>query len=197
MAGRSAHPSNWYCPNKECGQDKSLPIQPSKFKREDRYLVIKRNDIQLFLSEHKQKQLSDLASQVADGRHSDGRKPLECVVVESDWPEYQPVWQMIADRMMGKPYGGPAGFVDHVGSVFGPASDQPYRRAWVGINYWPDFDSQSLKGKPVFIGTPDMLKGIPDDWIKAVEEFVARVEKGEVKSRYTYNKFKALLAKLE
>jgi hypothetical protein len=26
-----------------------------------------------------------------------------CVIVEEDWPEYEPVWKMIQDRMEGKP----------------------------------------------------------------------------------------------
>lgn len=46
-----------------------------QFKREIRYSVIK----------------------IATGR------PVECVVVESDWPEYEIVWKMIQDRMEGRP----------------------------------------------------------------------------------------------
>lgn len=30
-------------------------------------------------------------------------KPVDCVVVESDWPEYEIVWQMIEARVSGKP----------------------------------------------------------------------------------------------
>lgn len=30
-------------------------------------------------------------------------KRVECVVIESDWPEYEPVWQMLQDRMEGRP----------------------------------------------------------------------------------------------
>ncbi len=30
-------------------------------------------------------------------------KPVECVVVESDWPEYEIVWKMIKDRCEGRP----------------------------------------------------------------------------------------------
>lgn len=47
----------------------------SKFKREIRYHVIK----------------------LKTG------KPVDCVVVEADWPEYEIVWQMIQDRIEGKP----------------------------------------------------------------------------------------------
>lgn len=30
-------------------------------------------------------------------------RPVDCVVVEADWPEYEIVWKMIEDRMAGKP----------------------------------------------------------------------------------------------
>ena len=29
-------------------------------------------------------------------------KPVDCVVVEKDWPEYEVVWQMIQDRVEGR-----------------------------------------------------------------------------------------------
>ena len=64
----------------------------SEFKREERYIVVK---------------LKHLAGlQVAPLRNflRENRVPtLNCVVVESDWPEYEPVWQMIERRMSGQP----------------------------------------------------------------------------------------------
>jgi hypothetical protein len=30
-------------------------------------------------------------------------KKVNCVVIEEDWPEYEPVWQMIQDRVEGRP----------------------------------------------------------------------------------------------
>ena len=64
----------------------------SEFKREERYIVVK---------------LKHLAGlQVAPLRNflRENRVPtLDCVVVESDWPEYMPVWQMIERRMTGQP----------------------------------------------------------------------------------------------
>lgn len=64
----------------------------SEFKREERYIVVK---------------LKHLAGlQVAPLRNflRENRVPtIDCVVVESDWPEYEPVWQMIERRMTGQP----------------------------------------------------------------------------------------------
>lgn len=63
----------------------------SEFKRETRYAVIKlkhlteegRKELNAFMEKH---QIPDMA----------------CVVVESDWPEYDPVWQMIQARVQGQ-----------------------------------------------------------------------------------------------
>ena len=64
----------------------------SEFKREERYIVVK---------------LKHLAGlQVAPLRNflRENRVPtLDCVVVESDWPEYEKVWQSIERRMTGQP----------------------------------------------------------------------------------------------
>lgn len=64
----------------------------SEFKREERYIVVK---------------LKHLAGlQVAPLRNflRENRVPtLDCVVVESDWPEYDKVWQSIERRMTGQP----------------------------------------------------------------------------------------------
>jgi len=37
-------------------------------------------------------------------------------------------------------------------------------------------------------------QAVPEDWLEAVKEFVERCENGEVRSKHTYAKFKALLA---
>lgn len=67
----------------------------ASFQREDRYVVLKRkhlanlpNDVQYRL-----KPALDEAAQLMPA--------MECVVVESDWPEYPVVWRMIEARMTG------------------------------------------------------------------------------------------------
>lgn len=62
----------------------------SKFVREGRYIVFKISHLdeeQLELLERVQRELPTLR---------------ECVVVESDWPEYEKVWEMIEDRVQPK-----------------------------------------------------------------------------------------------
>lgn len=74
----------------------------SKFEREDRYLVIKRSDInEYFKSDpfHSKSPLKSalrLASNaISEHRCGSGKEPLECIVVESDWPIYNDVWKMV------------------------------------------------------------------------------------------------------
>jgi len=44
-------------------------------------------------------QVQALSDTVAWFRERNGKQPLECVVVESDWPEYEPTWEAIKQRM--------------------------------------------------------------------------------------------------
>lgn len=64
-----------------------------EFKREERYIVIKRKDLRLVSVENILRRI--LADNDIPTR--------ECVVVESDWPEYEIVWGLIEARMTGKP----------------------------------------------------------------------------------------------
>jgi hypothetical protein len=61
-----------------------------EFKREDRYTVIKHS------------QLTDAQiGFLKDCIFGEGIPTVECVVVESDWPEYETVWGMIENRCAG------------------------------------------------------------------------------------------------
>lgn len=71
-----------------------------EFKREDRYLVIKRSDT-LHLSKNDQQRLSQIALRVDGARAAAGKRKLNCVVVESDWPEFEPVWKLLEARVCG------------------------------------------------------------------------------------------------
>lgn len=65
----------------------------SEFKREPRYYVIKRKSLDF-------DQCVALDSCIAKG----GIRLIEdCLVVESDWPEYEPTWLAIQDRVDGIP----------------------------------------------------------------------------------------------
>lgn len=58
-----------------------------EFKREERYTVIKHNQ----LTESQMQYLKDCI-------YGEGIPTVECVVIESGWPEYEPVWSMLEKR---------------------------------------------------------------------------------------------------
>jgi hypothetical protein len=67
----------------------------SDFNREDRYFVFKRSDVPASAIPV----LESLRETADHLRGMKGKPPLVCVVVESDWPEYEKTWQMIEDRV--------------------------------------------------------------------------------------------------
>jgi hypothetical protein len=74
------------------------------FKREDRYLVIKKSDLshvlESFNTAFPAAALRTILEQVQEYRMVRGASPnMECVVVEKDWPEYGPTWAAIEKRM--------------------------------------------------------------------------------------------------
>lgn len=70
-------------------------------KREfDRYVVLKWSDVIKCLNQEEQKQLVALGHKFQQYRR-DTSRPWECIVIEHDWPEYEPVWQAIEQRVDG------------------------------------------------------------------------------------------------
>lgn len=70
----------------------------SEFKREPRYVVFKISD----LLKHCDADLGTLdriGHQITAGRATEGKPPFNAVVVEQDWPEFEPTWAAIEARM--------------------------------------------------------------------------------------------------
>lgn len=72
-------------------------MNDSTFQREDRYIVIKRSDLEKVPVGYWSSLIEPIGALQAHLPHR------ECLVIESDWPEYEPVWQMIERRMAGQP----------------------------------------------------------------------------------------------
>jgi len=75
--------------------------------RERRYAVTKCKDFRSCMDKGiitpEEEQVMEIVMQKLDNyRMEQGKKPLECVVVESDWPEYERVWRMIEERVQGE-----------------------------------------------------------------------------------------------
>lgn len=67
--------------------------------RENRYFVLKRTDMAAALTKREIARLHGLGRKVEKQRKRAQKKPLRCVCVESDWPEYEPTWRAIARRV--------------------------------------------------------------------------------------------------
>ena len=72
-----------------------------QFKREQRYFVVKVKDAKEYLDAHQLEKLAEIADTISEGREKDGIPAVECVVVESDWPEYESTWRAIEARVTG------------------------------------------------------------------------------------------------
>jgi hypothetical protein len=82
-----------------CGGDHKCTCEVSEFKREPRYVVFKLKDIKKYLHPMDQQILMELGNRIAKGRREDVKPPLNAVVVEQDWPEFEMVWAAIEARM--------------------------------------------------------------------------------------------------
>lgn len=69
-----------------------------EFQREDRYVIFKISDLRTMMPADLTG-FDQICRRVTAHRERNGKPPLQCVVVEHDWPEYEPVWQMLEKRM--------------------------------------------------------------------------------------------------
>ena len=76
------------------------------FERERRYVVFKLKDLKAYVPEAVLDELNTLLEEVGTyidaGRAMNGKQPFQAAVVESDWPEYETVWDMIEGRVLGE-----------------------------------------------------------------------------------------------
>lgn len=70
----------------------------SEFEREQRYIVMKVKDMDC-LEPYECQNLLDMLNKINEYRMERDAYSIECVVVESDWPEYETVWKMLEERM--------------------------------------------------------------------------------------------------
>ena len=68
-------------------------------KREQRYIVLKLTDVSAALTDADTKALKAICDKVTEHRVRRGAAMMDCVVVESDWPEYEPTWAAIERRV--------------------------------------------------------------------------------------------------
>lgn len=71
----------------------------NEFKLEKRYIVLKIKDIVESLSAPEQSKLEALCELVSRGRNYHGKQPFKAIVIEQDWPEYEPALRAIEGRV--------------------------------------------------------------------------------------------------
>lgn len=67
-------------------------------KLENRYLVFKRSDVDAYFNDDEKITLNVLTEIYKNARRDRGKKDLEALIIEKDWPEYEPVKQMLLNR---------------------------------------------------------------------------------------------------
>lgn len=67
-------------------------------KRENRFLVLKWDDIRKFLYPNDGEKLEEILAIIGEGRKSEGKKDNTYVVVNEDEPYAEKVWKLIQDH---------------------------------------------------------------------------------------------------
>lgn len=66
---------------------------------EDRYLVLKLSDVREALDTKSKNILLGLTREVFYHRVLAGKEDLKAIVIEDDWPEYEPTKKLLLDRV--------------------------------------------------------------------------------------------------
>ena len=73
----------------------------TEFKREERYIVFKLSDVERYLTAADRSYLAMMKNEIDAGRDCANKPPFKGLIVESDWPEYEPTWRAIEARVTG------------------------------------------------------------------------------------------------
>ncbi len=80
------------------GRDPNCGSTAPIFQREERYITIKLSDATKYLLPASVAMLRLMQLKIDEAREQAGLPERVFVVVENDWPEYEPVWQSIKER---------------------------------------------------------------------------------------------------
>lgn len=73
----------------------------TEFKRKERYIVFKLSDVERYLTDADKSYLEMMKNEIDAGRDCANKPPFKGLIVESDWPEYEPTWRAIEARVTG------------------------------------------------------------------------------------------------
>lgn len=73
----------------------------TEFTREERYIVFKLSDVERYLTDADRSHLAMMKNEIDAGRDCANKPPFKGLIVEADWPEYEPTWKAIEARVTG------------------------------------------------------------------------------------------------
>lgn len=99
-------------------------------KFENRYVVLKRADLNEFCSDRERSTLEAFDMKIRKRRCEAGRGRLQCVVIESDWPEFEPTVKRLWSRIVAEQQKGPEVDLGKAPSPFDQAAGKLLRQAY-------------------------------------------------------------------
>lgn len=72
------------------------------FMREPRYIVFKIKDLETYEDCVAREAIRQIGNRIAVARRAHGKPPFNALVVEQDWPEFEPTWAAIEARCKGE-----------------------------------------------------------------------------------------------
>ena len=73
----------------------------NEFVREERYIVFKVSDVERYLTDKDRANIAMMKMEIDTGRDCANKPPFKGLIVEADWPEYEPTWKAIEARVTG------------------------------------------------------------------------------------------------
>lgn len=73
----------------------------NEFVREERYIVFKISDVERYLTDKDRANITMMKMEIDAGRDCANKPPFKGLIVEADWPEYEPTWKAIEARVTG------------------------------------------------------------------------------------------------
>ena len=169
----------------------------TEFTREDRYIVFKLSDVERYLTDADRTHLAMMKNEIDAGRDCANKPPFKGLIVESDWPEYEPTWKAIEARVTGaQPAQKAVAYLDlGVGGYMDIGTDLtdeqlaslPKGRHMLGI-----VGTYGVDGYVSAQPTPS----VPEGWLRAIDEALVVAHIGVANESDTYEQAKAKLNNL-
>lgn len=164
----------------------------NEFTREERYIVFKLSDVERYLTDADRSHLAMMKNEIDAGRDCANKPPFKGLIVESDWPEYEPTWKAIEARVTGA----------QPSSSFADA----YQGAMEEVAIWKKraLEAEDVNRKfiadingPTHMGEPAQnAASVPNGWLRAIDEALVVAHIGVANPNDTYEQAREKLNNL-